>query len=180
MKKILLLMILSLGACSREEVRVYRAPKESVSANPLQAPPAQAGLHWQAPEGWKEKPASGMRLASFEAATTSGNADISVVMLPGDAGGDLANVNRWRSQVGLGSWDEKGLKANAARIKAPAGDIVFVDFTGKAEGTETRLLAGIFVKDGQTWFFKAMGMEKAVAGVKPAFIKFLESVHEAH
>ena len=48
-----------------------------------------------------------MRLASFKAIAPNGKeTDISVVSLPGIAGGDLANVNRWRGQVQLEPIDE--------------------------------------------------------------------------
>jgi hypothetical protein len=59
-------------------------------------------LQYTLPAGWQEKPLSPMRLASFKAIGPNGKeADISVVSLPGIAGGLLANVNRWRGQVQL-------------------------------------------------------------------------------
>ncbi len=59
-----------------------------------------APLQYTLPPGWQEKPLSPMRLASFKATSPDGKeTDVSVVSLPGIAGGDLANVNRWRGQV---------------------------------------------------------------------------------
>ena len=43
-----------------------------------------------------------MSIASFKVRVkTAAEADVTVVPLPGMAGGDTANVNRWRGQVGL-------------------------------------------------------------------------------
>src|SRR5207302_7349661 len=44
--------------------------------------------------------AKGVRFATLKPAV-DGQIDISVVVLPGPAGGELAIVNRWRDQVGL-------------------------------------------------------------------------------
>jgi hypothetical protein len=45
-----------------------------------------------------------MRVASFRVTGKDGKqADVSVIPLPGLAGSDLDNVNRWRGQVGLPS-----------------------------------------------------------------------------
>lgn len=193
LKRFIIAGFFCLGGCSNEEIRIDRVPKETMPAvessfNPAdaqltpreQGPPEPAALHWDLPPGWREKPASGMRVASFDAVSDAGAVDVSVIFLPGDAGGEMANVNRWRSQVGLEAWDEKAYSAQSRRIKTPAGTVVFVDFTGTTDGVSTRLLAGILTHNGHSWFFKAMGPEQAAAGIRPAFLKFLESIHEAH
>ena len=42
---------------------------------------------------------------------------MSVVSLPGMAGGDLANVNRWRDQMKLAPIDEDTLRKSAEHIR---------------------------------------------------------------
>ena len=57
---------------------------------------------WQAPAGWQEKPASGMRAATFAIADPSGPLELSVTSLPlhGDWEEYVAmNVNRWLNQL---------------------------------------------------------------------------------
>ena len=59
-------------------------------------------LEYQRPAGWNEVAPSQMRAASFRVPGKDGKqADVSVIPLPGLAGSDLDNVNRWRGQVGL-------------------------------------------------------------------------------
>lgn len=57
-----------------------------------------------------------MRVASFKVQNDAGQqADVSVIPLPGRAGGDESNVNRWRGQVGLGDLSAEEL----AKIAEP-------------------------------------------------------------
>jgi len=53
------------------------------------------------PRGWSEQPKTNLRLANFRVAGNEA-AECYLTMLPGAAGGVLANVNRWRRQMGLG------------------------------------------------------------------------------
>lgn len=131
-----------------------------------------SSLRWKTPGGWTEKPGSGMRRATFVVPGNAGPADLSVVSLPGDAGGALANVNRWRGQVGLAPWDESAFRAGAQTVKAPAGPFTFVDLPGSGQ----HMLAAILLKDGEAWFFKLLGPEQTVAAAAPAFKTFLTSV----
>src|ERR1041384_7304194 len=79
-----------LAGCGRNDVQVYRVAKETPS-------PQSAAL----PAGWTATPPGEMRIASYRVSGKDGKtADVAVVPLPGMAGSDLANVNRWRGQVG--------------------------------------------------------------------------------
>jgi len=66
------------------------------------------------PEGWNEVPPGEMRVASFNVKKDGKQADVSVIPLPGDAGGDAANVNRWRWTVGPGDGDARGVAKGRA------------------------------------------------------------------
>ena len=60
-----------------------------------------------------------MRVASFKVSGAGGKqADVSVIPLPGMAGTDSANVNRWRGQVGLSSMSDDELQKAAENIVA--------------------------------------------------------------
>src|SRR5690348_14275732 len=105
-----------LSGCKDDRIVTYRlaketAPMASVPPDPMasaggsampmlpgMAPAATPGqIHWRLPEGWQEQAPSAMRLGSFLIVGKNGQkADVSVVPLTGDAGGDLANINRWR------------------------------------------------------------------------------------
>ncbi|MBI3297180.1 MAG: hypothetical protein HYZ75_03385 [Elusimicrobia bacterium] len=134
-----------------------------------------AALAWKAPAGWTEKAAAGMRRATFAVPGGAGAADLSIISLPGDAGGELANVNRWRAQVGLGPWDEAAFKKAAETVASPAGRFIVVDLAGPAQ----RMLAAMTTRGGETWFFKLVGPDQTVGAARPAFKTFLAGVRAA-
>jgi len=189
------LVLFSVSGCGRDSATSYRVPKEkeesmampataaapaatpsaAMPALPDAAPPTGGdALKWKAPAGWKELPASGMRLASFVVPGAAGAppADLSVVALPGDAGGDLANVNRWRGQLGLAPLDEKGLEAQSKRIKTPAGTLLVIEYAGP----KARMHAAILNAHGNTWFFKLNGEDATVSAARERFLEFLNSL----
>ena len=88
-----------------------KAPEGHPTIAPKEIEREKVGLSWKTPSSWKEKGASGMRLASFEILGEKGKADCSLVMLQGDGGGILPNINRWRRQMGISPIDELELAA---------------------------------------------------------------------
>lgn len=132
-------------------------------------------LAWDAPANWVQKPAGGMRAASFEVpGPGDAKGDLSVIVLGGGAGGVLPNVNRWRGQIGAEPWSQEALDREVQKISAPAGTILFVDL--RKQPPEKRILAGMLERGGQTWFFKLIGEDEALEGSKAAFMDFLKTV----
>jgi hypothetical protein len=178
-RRVLTIALLLLSpACRKGEISVYRVPKEKAPALPMAAAGAaasqRAGIEWKAPAGWAEQPAASMRVGSFRAKGSNGKeVDISVVPLGGEAGGELANVNRWRGQLGLPPTDEAGLGQVATTRRLGAHEARVVEF---ANGQGQRLLAAILRNGATTWFFKASGDDAAVKDVKKAFLDFVASV----
>lgn len=155
------------------------------STNAPTPPPIEpalgAALQYILPPNWQEKPLSPMRLASFNASAPSGKqADISVVALPGMAGGDLANVNRWRDQVKLGPVDEQVLRQTAQHVKVNGHDFLMVDIVSDKpmgdQNEKQRIIAAILDENNRSWFVKMTGQDEAVASQKAAFIEFLRSL----
>ena len=167
-------------ACKKDEIAVYRAPKEAPPALPGAAmggdagPAAHPGISWTVPKGWREQPASGMRVGSFQAPGSGGkDVDISVVPLAGEAGGELANVNRWRGQLGLPPVDETELSALVKSVRIGSHDARLVEFSN---GEGKRLLAATLHNGPTTFFFKASGDDAAVKSIKSAFLALVGSV----
>ena len=115
----LLLFVALVGGCGKNDIKVYSVPKEPSSpltqADQSSSPPGTAApvpqLRWKTPVGWKAVQPGEMRVASFKVMGTDGKqADVSVIPLPGDAGGDFSNVNRWRGQGSLSPVSEDELK----------------------------------------------------------------------
>src|ERR1700719_2028380 len=76
---------------AQDRITVFQLPKEA-SASPQKA---------SVPHGWDSAPLGQTRVASFHINGQGGQSvDVSVIPLPGQAGRDLDNVNRWRGQVG--------------------------------------------------------------------------------
>jgi len=138
-------------------------------------PPAPStGLRWTLPKGWNEKREGGMRYATLTPPGT-GRIDGSVVVLPGPAGGELSNVNRWRNQIGLAPIDEATLAQARQALKSKAGTLSVYDFTSDGQ-KKSRVVAGLFEAGGSTWFVKLTGDAEAVASARPDFLRLMESL----
>jgi hypothetical protein len=186
-------LLASLG-CHQEGITHYRVPKDTTQTapsapvaapaepmgNPGAVPPppvptGNAALKWALPKGWMEEKSGGMRYATLKA-PGAGKLDISVVFLPGAAGGELANVNRWRGQIGLPSLDEAALGKARTALKTKAGPVAAFDFTSEGQA-KTRMVVGLLTTaDGNSWFLKMVGDEAPVAKNKSDFMRFLESL----
>lgn len=185
-------MLLGLTGCDEEDLRAYQAPKSAPYVQPellarIRAPvsgtaatPEPAGIAWDVPEVWAEAPGTSSFLtAVFEAKGETGDARITVSRLSNDGGGVLANINRWRGQVGLGpiqAYEQQpmtpivvaGQTAGLIDLTAPEGDDAGLD----------RLVV-VFIprpRENLTWYFKMTGPAGALDEHKPAFVSFVESV----
>ncbi len=177
------------AGCSREDVTHYRVEKQApppsaavpagmpggmpASAD-LPAPPKGGGLRWTLPTGWTESSGGQMRYATLKPPVT-GRVDASVVVLPGPAGGELANVNRWRNQIGLPPIDEAALVKARKVVKTRAGPLNVYDFTSDGE-PRNRVVAGLTEAKGDTWFVKITGDAASVGAARPDFMKLLGSL----
>jgi hypothetical protein len=168
------------AACGDESITRARVPKSEEA--PAAAMPAMehdhsahaGGLRWTLPKGWTETPGTGMRLATF---TPPGGlkTEGTVVSLPGDSGGELANVNRWRGQIGLPPTDEAGMASARATLATKVGPAAVYDFT--SEGTaKTRLIAAVVKTGDTTWFFKLMGDAAATASARDGFLAIVKGL----
>lgn len=182
------LTLLLLGACRDREITTYRAPKDPVAASLPSAvpggdtmastavPTGGDSLTWTAPTHWIAKPASAMRKGSYAIQDGEAAADLSITAFPGDTGGLLANLNRWRGQISLPPLAPNELDAHREHTDIGALHVDIVDFAGTANGVPTRLIGAVVPLAGETWFFKLMGPDALVATQKPAFLEFLKTV----
>lgn len=133
------------------------------------------------PPTWTKRPPSSIRQLSYQADGADGaSADISLIILRGAAGHDLANINRWREQQGLSPIDEETLKAEADTFATPAGEAVAVDLQGMVEGADPKIdgrMIGVIATRGRdAWFFKMRGNQEVVAAYKTAYLNWVRSV----
>ncbi|MFG0242376.1 MAG: hypothetical protein ACF8R9_06280 [Phycisphaerales bacterium JB054] len=159
--------------CERREIeehtvakgveRVPEAPPESpVAAGQPGADAEAASRPWTVPDGWTEdtEPRP-MRLATYLAPDADGAVEVAVTRFAGRVGGELANINRWRGQMGLPALDEAGLEAAIVRFASSGYD-----------GYQTRIesAGGVMLAAGvydeaidQTWFLRATLADAASA-----------------
>ncbi|MGJ8638170.1 MAG: hypothetical protein ACSHYA_02150 [Opitutaceae bacterium] len=185
---------LFLSGCDNAEPTSYQIPKETREVNmpspptaEKTAPPASsmnvlpgmqaaadaAGeLSYTVPEGWTEMPASGIRKANFRVEDENGSAELTVTVFPGDVGGRLGNINRWRQQIGLDpvTADDLPPFTESYTISKHRGLIVTL------EGSIDSILGGLLPFHGNTWFFKLQGKTDTVLANKDSFKAFLDSV----
>ena len=187
---------LLLSSCSRDEVTHFRvakaapggggddagrmashqspAPPPGMSGDVAPPPAPDQGLRWTLPKGWTDERQGGMRYATLKV-PVSGRIDASVVVLPGPAGGELMNVNRWRGQIGLGAIDESALASARKEVRSKAGTLSVYDFTSEG-GKKSRLIAGLLEAGGSTWFVKVTGDAEAVGAARNDFLALLGSL----
>jgi hypothetical protein len=150
-------------------------PPPGMSGDVAPPPAPDQGLRWTLPRGWTdERQGGGMRYATIKI-PVKGRIDASVVVLPGPAGGELMNVNRWRGQIGLDPIDDAALAAARREVRSKAGAISLYDFTSDGQ-KKSRLIAGILEAGGSTWFVKVTGDADAVSAARPDFLSLLGSL----
>ncbi len=183
-----LILALTIAGCDRGEVAVYKvakeAPSQASTGNEMGGhnhEPASGGmpqLTYKTPSGWEEVAPGEMRVASFKVNSGGKLVDISVVPLPGMAGSDLDNVNRWRKQVGLDGVAESELAKLSVPVEIAGDKAQLFDQAGtnSSSGEKSRILATVLRKDGVAWFFKASGDPDLIESNRGAFSEFLKSV----
>lgn len=140
-------------------------------------------LVWEVPTGWRTGPERPMRKATLLVPDENGGpgGEIAVTAFPGDVGGNLANVNRWRQQLTLPPIGEAELGGALQHLDVGALHVDLVDITGpsKPPAATQRVLGAIVPYSGATWFFKLTGPDAVVAREKDRFVAFLRTLRPA-
>lgn len=185
---VVLLMLVSLvilPGCDDDEIEVYDAPRPAVSsdipandphagmdmsqAQPTPQAQAPSQLTYALPEGWKETQPGRMILHKFIA---SSGATVTITAFPGDVGGTVANVNRWRGQLGMSPADEAQITSSLKSDKLDGHDTNRVDLSNDTQ----RLVVSFGMIQGKTWFFKLFGTKEQIDQAMAGFGTFLSSV----
>jgi hypothetical protein len=170
-----------LGGCRNDKIEVYRIPKEgrNVAMEEMSlSPPAPAHpARWTKPDGWNEQPVSEMRLGSFKVNGPGGtSADVSVIAFPGDAGGLLSNINRWRGQLDLPPIEEKQLPQTIQQTEVQGVPVYFVDLQSAENSPKpSRILGAVLERPDRTWFIKMAGSPALLESQRQKFFDFVDS-----
>lgn len=151
------------------------APRATLPLNPSAGP---AKPQWNVPPNWREVPASELLLAKFILPGPGGtNAEVTVSVFGGSAGGVLPNVNRWRKQMNLPEVSDSDLDTATSSLDVVGGKAILVDMNGtdSKSGRKARLTAVILPQGSRTWFYKMLGDPAVAEQEKAAFLKFVQT-----
>jgi hypothetical protein len=149
-----------------------RLRKTPVGKLPIGKEPPETELKYDTPEGW-QKMAQPPAFAKVGFQVGEARRQAAVVSItPLGPQPMLANVNRWRSQVGLDEIKPGQLNDVVKPFEVGEAKAQAVDFTGP----QGRLLVVLLPHGDGTWIFKMMGSPDLVAKQKPVFEKFVRSV----
>jgi len=193
-----------LAGCEKddEQIKVYRvakAPLQNAAAlqtpspsmppnhppvgggtSPAAAPAVAAGpsSNVPVPPHWEPQPLAEMRQASFLVrGENDAMADISLVTLGPSSGDVLANVNRWRGQLGQPPITADDLPRVVQHLPSELGHVAVVDIEGKPEqgdpNKDGRIIAAIAPAESGTAFFKLRGNTALAGAEKENFLKWV-------
>lgn len=180
-------------ACDEAGVQSYVVPKGSESiaeatpksptavdrgttapAGENSAPLTATSPGWVVPEGWRESAdKSPMRLVTFLAAGGAQDVTIAVTRFPGDVGGRLANINRWRGQMQLPPVTEAELEPMLVKFSQPGFDGYFVHIKGESSHL---MAAGLHESAAnRTWFVRATTNDADAQRIQQEILAFAKS-----
>ena len=189
-------IVILLSGCEPEQPTVYEIPKEErsveITIKPEQSATQSAAdsakmqilpgmqkaadsapeISYSVPEGWEELEPSGIRKGDFKVHSDIGSIEVTILTFPGDVGGTLANINRWRDQIGL----EPATAENIDQFGEPYEIAKHRALYVRLEGETQSILAAVLPFHGNTWFFKMLGDTPAVLANDEAMKQFLDSV----
>lgn len=164
------LMLAACGESGIEEKQIPKGseftpppPTQTEPATPTSVPAAESGpvvmgdrdpaWPWSVPANWRAVPGERpMRLTTYEIPLPDGPVEVAVTRFPGDVGGMLANVNRWRGQIGLPPVAEADLPGMLVPFTTPG----FEGALMRLEGPQVHMLAASIFEPAadRTWFVR--------------------------
>ncbi|MFT4709192.1 MAG: hypothetical protein ACI9D0_001541 [Bacteroidia bacterium] len=135
-------------------------------------------LTYALPEGWSTVDPSGMRIINLKATEAT---QCYLIMMPGNAGGLIDNLNRWRGEVGDPPFGQVAMEA-LPKIPMLGTEVFLLDVSGDYQGMggvsgEDQTLLGVCrIDDEASMFVKMVGPASEVAAEKQHFIEFIGSL----
>jgi hypothetical protein len=135
-------------------------------------------IEFQAPEAWKSKRGSALRVATFAVTEGEQLAEVAITQFPKVAQmtDPLANVNRWRGELGLKPAAESELPEQTSELKIGDQPATIFFATGTAREQPTSTLAAMIVRNDRVWFVKLQGAAALVSKQRPVFEEFVKSL----
>ena len=169
------LALFSFSCESSDKTRTYRLPKPKVQVQAESSSSQSRGFKWRNPKSWIPSSGSSMRLASFDVPYKGGMGDLSLILLAGDGGGIVPNINRWRRQLGLEPQLQHEIESSMVYQEGLLGMYKLINIMNNQDNSA--FLAAIIPLEKQTLFAKLSIDVSGIAEVESDFVEFCSSIH---
>ena len=172
----LISLIFILTSCDKDKyVKTYSLPKLQVFEEAsFDEKKDETLFSWKTPVNWLEKEPSSMRLASFDIPYGGSMADISITNFSGDAGGELANVNRWRRQLELDPISIEEINKSILNGSSDLGEFKYIKIINNSKQSSAFLCAILEIKNS-TVFVKLNASVNGIKQLEKEFLLFCSS-----
>jgi len=178
--------VVVMAGCDRPEPRAYTVPKEErviqgsireQLAASQERPTAPAQFEpGETPGNWSAERPGQFSFATYRiAGEGDAEAQLTVTAFPGSAGGLLANINRWRGQLGLEAATSENLELSNRQIGEIPFRLVMLEGVSARSGQPEAIFGAIAETGGKSWFFKVMGAPTVVKESEASLMKFIET-----
>jgi hypothetical protein len=151
----------------------YTPPASPAAVEPPPPPPSLP-FQYTLPKDWEIVPER--RPAIVLVIQAGAKTEVTLSKLPGDAGGVLANVNRWRGQLRLPpASDLAEARKTMSKLRTPLAEMELVDLHNPEKTGANRFAIGFFTLGNDTWFVKMSGPSTEVLAARDTLREFLES-----
>ncbi|MGY8641006.1 MAG: hypothetical protein ACKVJU_07930 [Verrucomicrobiales bacterium] len=171
---------LEIPVLAKSDTERFRMSEKKPQAQPVASPGAPR-LIWDLPEGWKEVETTQMRDANLRFGEND-EGECYLTKLSGGGGGLVANLNRWRGQMGLP--DATAEEIEALPKKPLFGtEATYVDLEGDFGGMGGeakkgyKMLGLILTAQGGAVFVKMTGPKALVEANSEKFDAFCKSLN---
>jgi hypothetical protein len=179
-----------LGGVEDDHAGHNHAPGEGHEEDVVEEPQPEAlpedvtfsanGFQFTVPSTWSDGGSASMRTLNFR---ISSETECYLVVLPGQAGGLVPNINRWQGQMGLDPLSEEEVEAlpralflgEEAYLLQADGDYVGMD---GVPHTDMTMLAMLLMREDDSLFLKMTGPETEVVAQREAFLKLASTLEE--
>ena len=140
---------------------------------------SESPIVWDAPSDWVQVAPSQYRNVNYRVGAET---ECYISLLPGEAGGLLANVNRWRTQqMGLQPATEAELKASPKiELLGESAPLIVLEGSYSGMSSEARsdwmMYGTLLVRSGGTLFVKMVGPGSEVRSQRDNFMRFCASI----
>jgi hypothetical protein len=178
--KILFLSIFLLTSCEKEEAtiksyRLAKVPLEKLK-NPTESTSSSSSKLWTPPL-WEELTPGFMRLALFKLkGQTASSWECSISFLKGDSGSEMANINRWRSQINLPHLEDSEIEKEQDFHQSSIGKAKIFKFSSK-QAVPLATIVAVFESAEGKHFVKSTGESSLIQSEEENFFKFLDQIH---